>query len=163
MINIISARTFSLSTGKNGYGETARRPHPEEGWVPSGLDFTATCFGPEPSASIDPPSSRWLSRALLAGKGNSPLRCQSREDGHGTIRAQARRLSLRERVKKVPWFREAGDFQRSLLVERRRLNPGFFSLYRKLTSLEAAPGASGYQGGNQNPFPNKLLPPCMLK
>ena len=33
MINMIIARTVSLSTGKNGYGETAIRPHPEEGWV----------------------------------------------------------------------------------------------------------------------------------
>jgi hypothetical protein len=33
MINYMLARTFSLSTGKNGYGETARRPHPEEGRV----------------------------------------------------------------------------------------------------------------------------------
>jgi hypothetical protein len=27
------AKTFSLSTGKNGYGETASWPHPEEGRV----------------------------------------------------------------------------------------------------------------------------------
>jgi hypothetical protein len=33
MINIIIARTVSLSTGKNGYGETVIRPHPEEGRV----------------------------------------------------------------------------------------------------------------------------------
>jgi hypothetical protein len=30
-------------------------------------------------------------------------------------------------VKKVSWFREAGDFQKSLLEQRRRLDPGFFS------------------------------------
>lgn len=33
MINMIIARTVSLSTGKNGYGETVIRPHPEEGRV----------------------------------------------------------------------------------------------------------------------------------
>ena len=33
MINIRIARTFSLSTGKNGYGETAHWPHPNEGRV----------------------------------------------------------------------------------------------------------------------------------
>jgi hypothetical protein len=33
MIIMIIARTVSLSTGKNGYGETVIRPHPEEGRV----------------------------------------------------------------------------------------------------------------------------------
>jgi hypothetical protein len=33
MINNMIAKTFSLSTGKNGYGETASWPHPEEGRV----------------------------------------------------------------------------------------------------------------------------------
>jgi hypothetical protein len=33
MIRMISARTVSLSTGKNGYGESVIRPHPEEGRV----------------------------------------------------------------------------------------------------------------------------------
>src|SRR4030065_87494 len=55
-------------------------------------------------------------------------------------------------VKKGSWFREAGDFQRSLLVERRRLNPGFFSFKRNLSSSEAAPGGSGRRGGYRNLF-----------
>jgi hypothetical protein len=41
-------------------------------------------------------------------------------------------------VKKGSWFREAGDFQRSRLVERWRLNPGFFSFYWGITFLEDA-------------------------
>jgi hypothetical protein len=33
MTNMMSARTFSLCTGKNGDGKTVSQPHPEEGRV----------------------------------------------------------------------------------------------------------------------------------
>ena len=61
-------------------------------------------------------------------------------------------------VKKVPWYREAGDFQRSLLVERRRLNPRLlFVLPPVLPSLRVRLAYLVIRVGDQSLFQHLLL------
>ena len=57
----MSATKFSLSTGKNGYGDAASEAAPRmRVGLPSGLDFTATCVGPEHKSAANPKFSHGL-------------------------------------------------------------------------------------------------------
>ena len=72
-----------------------------------------------------------MSRVLLAGKGTARSVAEAVSDA--TKRSGRKSGAVPAGgVKKVSWYREAGEFQRSLLVQRRRLNPRLLFVFAAL-------------------------------
>ena len=136
----ITAAKFSLSTGK----VTGRRPSGRtqtRAGSPSGLDFTATCFGPEQKPAADPSFQRagW---ALIAGSGDRcPLRCRCSEEGHGTFRTVVRRLPCGKIEKGSVILGSRGTPDLSPPGKEASGSPASFHFTPGLTCPEGAPGA----------------------
>jgi len=122
------AAKFSLSTWKTGYGDVVSRPHPTEGRVALRAGLHGHLPRLRAGAGRWPevfhgPAGRWLPEAAIDARSNAETVKKATERsgrGFGDF--------LRGRLKKVPWSREAGEFQSFPLLARRPLwAPGFFS------------------------------------